>query len=517
MYTLRFPGAIPLLSRRTARAGQLLALLAALTACEEEQLAPSRSEPRSGTAERAVASAAGRPNIVVIMTDDQVVESMRVMPQTRGLIGSAGVTFDKSMVTYALCCPSRATFLTGQYPHNHGVRSNSRPEGGHAKLDHSNTLPVWLQGAGYVTGHVGKYLNGYGIVDSLEIPPGWTEWYAGTSGDEYNYYNYAVNENGTVVRYGATPDDYQADVYTGKALDFIHRRAPNAAAGTTPFFLFVTYLAPHNGGPVEPGDPSDPNLGTPVPAPRHKGRFAGEVLPASPAFNEADMSDKPVSMRNRALLTTTQVSEIREAYRQRLESLLAVDEGVARIIGALQNDGVLDNTLVIFTSDNGYFHGEHRLLSGKTLPYEPAVKVPLLIRGPGTAPGRRVSALVANIDLAPTIVEAAGVTARRTMDGRSLWPFLSGGQTAWSSGTGPRHVLVEDSPSGGKASIFWSIKRGKYVYTEYANGDRELYDLLADSAQVTSRHASQAYAKIRRKLANRLAAMKTCSGPTACW
>ena len=512
MYALRFAGAISLLFRATAPTAQFLALLASLTACQVENLAPSRPEPRSGMAERPVASAAGRPNIVVIMTDDQTVESMRVMPQTRDLIGSAGVTFDNNMVTYALCCPSRATFLTGQYPHNHGVRSNAPPDGGHTKLDHSNTLPLWLQGAGYVTGHIGKYLNGYGQVDTLEIPPGWTEWYAGTGGSEYRYYDYRLNENGTVVSYRATPEDYQSDVYTGKALDFIHRRAPDAVAGTTPFFLFVTYLAPHAGGPVEPGDPT---LGTPVPAPRHKGRFAGELLPATPAFNEADMSDKPASMRSRASLTPTQVSEIREAYRQRLESLLAVDEGVARIIGALQDDGVLDNTLVIFTSDNGFFQGEHRLSSGKILPYEPAVKVPLLIRGPGAAPGHRVSALVANIDLAPTIVEVAGATAGRTMDGRSLSPFLSGGQATWL--VGPRHVLVEDSPRGTAKTVFWSIKRGKYVYTEYANGNRELYDLATDSAQVTSRHASSTYAKVRGQLAARLAAMKTCSGPTACW
>jgi arylsulfatase A-like enzyme len=510
MYALRFPGAISLLSRFIARAGPLLALVGGLLACAEEQLAPSPTGPPSGTAKQAVASAAGRPNIVVIMTDDQTVESMRVMRQTRRLIGSAGVTFSNNVVTYALCCPSLATFVTGQYPHNHGVRSNAPPDGGHTKLDHSNTLPLWLQGAGYVTGHVGKYLNGYGKVDTLEIPPGWTEWYAGIGESAFDYYNYLVNENGTVVSYGSTPDQYQSDVYTDKTLDFIHRRAPDA--GETPFFLFVTYLAPHWGDPIEPGDPT---MGTPVPAPRHKGRFAGEVLPASPAFNEADMSDKPASMRSRALLTPTQVSEIREAYRQRLESLLAVDEGVARIIGALQDEGVLQNTLVIFTADNGWFQGEHRVNFGKVLPYEPAVKVPLLIRGPGIAPGRRVSAMVANIDLPPTIVQAAGATARRTMDGRSLWPFLSGGQTTWSDGA--RHVLVEDSPRGNASTVFWSIKRGKYVYTEYANGDRELYDLVADSAQVASRHASSTYANVRRQLATRLAAMKTCKGPTACW
>jgi N-acetylglucosamine-6-sulfatase len=491
--------------------------MAALAACSPDPAptAPRGSAPGAGgaVARESTTRAAGRPNVVVIMSDDQTMEEMRVMPRTRSVVGASGVTFSNNVVTYALCCPSRATFLTGQYPHNHGVRSNGLPDGGYTRLDHSNTLARWLQEAGYVTGHIGKYLNGYGEVDTLAIPAGYSEWHASIGQSAYRYYNYLVNENGTLVSYGSSPGQYQSDVYTAKALDFIGRRGPAAAVGGPPFFLFVTYLAPHWGNPIEPGDPS---LQTPVPAPRHKGRFAGEVLPRSPAFNEANMTDKPASMRTRAGLTPTQVRELGEAYRQRLESLLAVDEGVDRIISALEDAGVLPNTLVIFTSDNGWFQGEHRVGFGKILPYEPAVKVPLLVRGPGVLPGRLVSAPVANIDLAPTIVAAAAGRARRTMDGRSLWPLLQG-QTTWSTANGPRHLLVEDSPRGGAASVFWSIRRGKYVYTEYANGDRELYDLSIDPAQVASRHTDFGYANVRRGLASRLAAMKSCSGPTACW
>lgn len=509
MHPLQIPVATCPLSRRPTRVGLLLALVAGPTACVQEQV----SGPSPETVEQAVSSAEGRPNVVVVMTDDQDLESIRVMPQTLSRLGSAGVTFDNSVVTYSLCCPSRATFLTGQYSHNHGVRSNNPPDGGYAKLDHTNTLPLWLEEAGYATVHIGKYLNGYGEVDTLEIPPGWTEWYGAIGKSAYNFFGFLVNENGTKVQYANTPDKYQTDVYTDLAVDFIGRRAPDPVTGVTqPFFLYLNYLAPHWGKPTEPGDPA---IDTPAPAPRHKGWFAGAVMPASPAFNEANMTDKPASMRNRKLLTPTQVSGIREAYRQRLESLLAVDEGVARIIEALEAEGVLQNTLVIFTSDNGWFQGEHRIGFGKTLPYEPAVKVPLLIYGPGITPGRRISAMVANIDLAPTIVEAAGATAALTMDGRSLWPFLSGGQTAWP--ITPRHVLVEDSPSGSAASVFWSIKRGRWVYTEYANGDRELYDLVSDSAQVASRHLDSRYTSVRRQLAEKLAAMKTCIGPTACW
>jgi N-acetylglucosamine-6-sulfatase len=459
------------------------------------------------------AIAAGRPNVVVIMSDDQTMADMRGMPQTQALIGAAGMTFRKNVVTFPVCCPSRATFLTGQYPHNHGVRGNTPPDGGYRKLDARNTLPVWLQAAGYVTGHIGKYLNGYGEVDSLEVPPGYTEWYGALGESAYNYYDYFVNERGAVVHHGSTPDQYQADVYTAKAADFIRRRGRVAAAGGKPFFLFVTYLAPHWGGPVEAGDPGW--LQTPVAAPRHQGLFGGEVLPASPAFNEADLSDKPLSMQRRQLLTTGQISDLQLAYRQRLQALQAVDEGVARIIGALQAAGVLQNTLVLYTSDNGWFQGEHRIGFGKILPYEPAVKVPLLIRGPGVVAGRTNSAAVANVDLAPTIVATAGAQARRLMDGRSLWPLLHG-QANWGTTPG-RSVMVEDSPSGGAATVFWSIRQGTYVYTAYNNGDEELYDLSVDSAEVASRHADPAYAAIRRGLATRLKAMKTCAGPTSCW
>jgi arylsulfatase A-like enzyme len=472
----------------------------------------SESKPDPGS-ETVLASAVGRPNIVVIMSDDQTVEEMRVMPQTRSLIGAAGTTFRNSMVTYSLCCPSRATFLTGQYPHNHGVRSNGGTDGGYKKLDHTNTLPVWLQQAGYVTGHIGKYLNGYGEVDSTAIPPGYTEWYGALGKSAYLYYNYKVNQNGTVVSHGNSADQYQSDFYTRKAVDFITRRGRTAAAGGKPFFLFVTYLAPHWAHSAEGNEGT--TIQTALPAPRHKGRFAAEVLPKSPAFDEADMTDKPASMRSRPPLTSTQKSDLQKAYRLRLESLLAVDEGVGSIIKALQNVGVLQNTLVIYTSDNGWFQGEHRIEFGKILPYEPAVRVPLLIRGPGVAAGRQNSAFVANVDLAPTIVATAGATARRLMDGRSLWPLLQG-QPSWGTSSG-RYVMLEDSPLGGAATVFWSIRQGRYVYTEYNNGDRELYDLGLDSAEVASRHADPAYATIRTRLAEHLAAMRTCAGPTSCW
>ena len=440
------------------------------------------------------AAPAARPNVVVIMTDDQTLESVRVMTNVRRLLGAQGTTFANSLVSFSLCCPSRATFLTGQYNHNNTVMGNAAPEGGYYKLDSSNTLPVWLQRAGYYTAHVGKYLNQYGTRNPTEVPPGWSEWRGSVDPTTYRFYGYRLNEGGTVREYAG----YQTDVYTEKALDLIRRRAPQAQ----PFFLSLAYLAPHSGGPREPGDPQ---MATPVPAPRHRDRFASEALPAPPSFNEADVSDKPAGIRGRPVLPPRRVTQIREMYQQRLESLLAIDEGVERIVSQLQAVGELDDTLVIFTTDNGFFHGEHRVPNGKVLHYEPSSRIPLILRGPGVPRGRTLTQLVANVDLAPTIVDAANATPGRRLDGRSLLPLLRDPGSSWG-----RDVLLQRG--GAAAQVFQAIRTPRYKYIEYGNGDRELYDLAADPNELQSRHADPALAALRAELARRLAALRRCAG-----
>jgi N-acetylglucosamine-6-sulfatase len=441
------------------------------------------------------AGAAARPNVLVIMTDDQTVESVRVMTNVKRLLRDRGATFRSSFVTYALCCPSRATFLTGQYAHNHGVLGNSPPNGGYAKLDHTNTLPVWLQDAGYYTAHLGKYLNGYGRADPREIPPGYDEWRGSVDPSTYRFYGYTLNENGRLTTYERT---YQTDLYARKAARIIRQRAPRAQ----PFFLWVAFLAPHSGGPREPNDPA--GQATPVPAPRHRRAFDSAPLPRPPGFNERNVSDKPVGIRNRPLLGPRRIRRIRENYRQRLESLLAVDEAVARLVTTLRRTGELDDTLVIFTSDNGFFHGEHRVPAGKVLPYEPSIRVPLIMRGPGIPAGRRVGQRVANIDLAPTIVDAAGATPGRVLDGRSLLPVIARPNVPLG-----RDLLVERGPGAG---TFTALRAPNYFYAEYGNGERELYDLVRDPYELRSRHANPAYATVREDLAERLAHLRTCSG-----
>ncbi|MGH3028971.1 MAG: sulfatase family protein, partial [Gaiellaceae bacterium] len=371
-------------------------------------LLPGATVAAGADAAQPAPAAQASPNVVVIMTDDQTVESMRVMTNVRRLLRDRGATFSQSFVTFALCCPSRATFLTGQYAHNHGVLGNAPPTGGYAKLDHTNTLPVWLQQAGYYTAHLGKYLNGYGRTDPREIPPCYDEWRGSVDPSTYRFYDYTLNENGTLNTYGRV---YQTDLYARKAVNIINRRAPQAQ----PFFLSVAFLAPHSGGPREPDDPV--GQATPVPAPRHRNDFASAPLPRPPGFNERNVSDKPVGIRNRPLLGPARIAKIRENYQQRLESILAVDEAVARIVAALRSTGELDETLIVFTSDNGFFHGEHRVPAGKVLVYEPSVRVPLIIRGPSVPAGARRSSLVANIDLAPTILDAANARPGRRQDG----------------------------------------------------------------------------------------------------
>jgi N-acetylglucosamine-6-sulfatase len=436
-----------------------------------------------------------RPNVVVIMTDDQTVESLRVMTNVTRILRDRGTAFANSFTTFSLCCPSRATFLTGQYAHNHGVMSNTQPAGGYARLNHRNTLPVWLQAAGYYTAHVGKYLNGYGRANALEIPPGYDDWHGSVDPSTYSFYGYRLNENGTLRTYGR---GYQTDVYARKAARIITRQAPSA----DPFFLWVAFLAPHSGGPREPGDPV--GQGTPVPAPRHRNAFASEPLPRPPGFNERDVSDKPFSIRRRPRLTPTRIRKIRENYQQRLESLLAVDEAVGRIVAALSASGELSRTLVIFTSDNGFFHGEHRVPTGKVLLYEPSIRVPLILRGPGVPAGRRLTQHVANIDLAPTIVDAANASAGRVMDGRSLLPLVRNPGLRLG-----RDLLIERGPGAGD---FRALRAPRYLFAAYANGERELYDLARDRYQLESRHARPSYRAVRRDLARRLAWLRTCSG-----
>jgi arylsulfatase A-like enzyme len=453
--------------------------------------------PGAGPATTSQAAAAQlRPNVLVIETDDQTVESMRIMDNVNSLIAAQGATFTNSFVNFSLCCPSRATFLTGQYAHNHDVWSNAPPTGGFQTfeaLHGKNNLAVWLQRAGYFTGMIGKYLNQYS--NSPGVPPGWSDWHAAAPNDQ-GVYNYTINNNGTLVHYGTDPSDFKQDVLTGMAVDFVNRQAPRRK----PFFLWLTYTAPHIGGPDPNPQPPSDCANAPKPAPRHAHAFDAEPLPQPPNFNEADVSDKPAAIRNLPLLSSSQIADIQREYRCQLESLLSIDEGVNTVVNALRQSGALDNTLVIYTSDNGYFNGEHRIPMGKQRVYEEDVRVPLLMRGPGIPEGEDVNDLVINADLAPTIVDAANAKPGLVMDGRSLIPVAQ--QPGIEAG---RQLLVEQ-PN------FSAIRTARYMYAEYNTGEKELYDLRFDPFELQSRQKDVAYATVKSVLANRLHKLETCSG-----
>ncbi|MFL5980663.1 MAG: sulfatase [Gaiellaceae bacterium] len=445
---------------------------------------------------------APRPNIVVVWTDDQTLEEMRFLPKTQALIGREGVTFTNYFDSFSLCCPARATFLTGQYSHSNGVEGNMLPNGGYYKLDSTRTLPVWLQRAGYYTALVGKYLNQYGTRNQTEVPPGWSEWHGAVDPTTYRYFNYTLNENGRLQTYCASPAAgcYSTDVYAQKAVDVIRRVAPS----TKPFFLWVTPLAPHSGQPRDPDDPA--NLATPSPAPRYANRYAEEPLPMPPSFNEADVADKPRGIRNRALLGPVRINAIRESYQQRAESLLAVDDMVEQIVAALRASGELGKTLLMFSSDNGFFHGEHRVPNGKVLLYEPSIHLPLLMRGPGVPRGQKRTQLAVSADWAPTILAAARASASgRVLDGTSLWPLIRDRGKELG-----RDLVLENGP--GAANSFKGLRTLHYKYAEYANGDRELYDLVRDPYELTNVASDSRYAATSVILATRLTRLRNCHG-----
>lgn len=463
-----------------------------------------------------------RPNIIVIMTDDQDTATMSRLHNVQSLLIDKGITYKTNIVTYSKCCPSRASFVTGQYPHNNGVEANSLPLGSYAKLDNSNTMSLWLQNTGYYTGHIGKYLNHYGeqdtnLTDDLEawqeIPAGYSEWYGTLDPGTYYYYNYSMNENGRLVQYGNDPADYQTDVLAAKATDFIRRRANST--DDKPFFLIVTPLAPHH-TPAQP-------LG-PIPSPKYEGIFSHVSLPKPPGFNEADMSDKPPFMQKLPLLTNDDVRDMTTWYQHRLESLMSVDDMVEGVVDTLQETGQLSNTYIIFTSDNGWMQGEHRVFYGKEFAYEPSIRVPLVIRGPNIQNGGRiVKDLVTNIDLAPTIVELSGATPLKTMDGISLVPSFTGGALPQRSGVevecrdlfGPPRGDAEGGmePENGLPTLdYYAIRTGQYIYVKYTSGDEELYDLRIDPYELRNMAADPWYKNIKNNLEADLNRLKSCSG-----
>lgn len=436
------------------------------------------------------------PNVVLITADDQTLMEMRWLPQTRRLLGRAGVTFSRMVAPHPNCCPSRVQILTGQYAHNNGVRTNSPPWGGHEGFDPSNALPVWLQRAGYATAFVGKYLHGYDQDDGPEV--GWDRWrpIVGVLSDYQSFLQY---DDGELVQFG--PEDYYTDVVAEQSRQLVR----DLHAGDRPFFLWSSFLAPHG---TCRGSSERTCSGPPPAADRHADILGDVRLPVldSPSFNERDVSDKPPD----SLDAPVSPSEQQHLFTQRIRTLAALDEAVVGIVAELELTGELANTVLLFTSDNGYLFGEHRITE-KNVPYEEAVRVPLLVRGPGIPAGERRSQTVAMIDLAPTIARLAGATPRRRIDGIDLAPYLLADRPQRD-----RALLLQAGSRARVESRAWNyraLRTDRYTLVRWQSPRFwELYDRRLDPWQLHNVHDNPRYAQVRHLLHRHFVRMLDCRG-----
>src|SRR5919107_2202310 len=422
------------------------------------------------TPSREAQAITAKPNIVFILADDMRKDDLTYMPKTRSLLGNGGMTFSNAYVSNSLCCPSRATIMRGQYAHNTGVWDNvNDTDGGwqgyksnNGNNETDNIATRLRNDAGYRTALIGKYLNGYN--NTTYKPPGWDKWFATFT---FDYFNYDVNNNGTIKHFGTTDSAYLTDVLRKQTESFIDA----SVAKRKPFFAYVTPLAPH-----APAQPASRDLHT----------YDGVKAPQLDSFNDAEVSDKPPWIQSLPILTSTQIADLDKRHEKRVETLQALDDLVEGVVNKLQGSGQLSNTYIVFTSDNGYHSGEHRIIHGKGRPYEEDNHMPLLIRGPGVAAGSSTDKLVLNTDYFPTFTELAGIQSPSYVEGRSLQPLLTGTATVlnWR-----RAILLEahQSKQGGETPTYSGILTNSgSKYIEYEGGVREFYDLGADPSELTN-------------------------------
>ncbi|MBK5232588.1 MAG: sulfatase [Thermoleophilia bacterium] len=494
---------------------------------------------------------ASRPNIVVIQTDDQSPRTAKatyrgksgrshlVMPNTVRKIFRGGTEFTNQYATTPVCSPSRASMLTGQYPQNDKLTGNSGAHGGWEGWQNSpgytQNLPVTLQNAGYRTAHVGKFVNGYydGENDRVDttVPPGWDNWFTTAYLPGTRYYGYPVSHNGQALppfgnaNYKSNGPGIDPKSCTAKLLTKLHAsRKCNYLTDVmaheaveeirkskgSPFYLQVDFQGPH-------GDIKGPE--GPQPATRHLGSASRTPLPRPKNFNEADTSDKPALLRDRApkRMTKKDIGHLRDAYRKQLESLRSVDDGVGAILKTLRRTGELDNTYIFFMSDHGYYLGEHRYADGKFMPYDESATVAMAVRGPGVPSGGHTGEITGNIDIAPTALQLAGATPDYDFDGRSLEPFWKHPKRTTRRPIGIALGLlphVAPAATSAKAPIlnYRGFRVGPYKYVEYEAGGAELYDLKRDPFEMNNRIGSARYSAVRAYMKEHLPDVAACKG-----
>jgi N-acetylglucosamine-6-sulfatase len=512
--------------------------------------------PAAASARPASAAKDGRPNILVVMTDDQAAADLAKMPNVHKLLAKQGTSFTNAVDSFPLCCPSRATFITGQYAHNHGVVGNFYPYGWYGMKDRANILPRWMQKAGYRTALIGKWLNGYGAVDAHgEVPKGFDIWRGLLDASAYDYYNFVMNRDGKLKTWGDAvfarglvtfsnievtpnpaglagvfaklkevfgdppytywgkedPKDYSPDV-TGKETEKLVGAERHSKK---PFFIWWAPAAPHR------EDVATTLMGRPGrdprPAPRYAQRSSGFKLPRGKSFNEADVSDKASDTTSHTpLLTDKQIAQLQLDYEGRIGSLLAVDDHVKKLMATLKRTHQDKNTLVVFVSDNGWLQGQHRIPGDKFLPYEESLRVPFILRGPGVPAGATVRNQVSNIDFAATLLDVARARPGRAQDGVSLLPTLRNPKRQPNRIVeieAPRPLFEQNVPVNAWDRPWKGVRTDRYTYVVYKeSGDIELYDRKKDPAELQSVAADPAYAKVKARLAADLARLDRCKG-----
>lgn len=424
------------------------------------------------------------PNIILFIADDMAFEQIARMPQLFTKLSSTGVLFTNAFVAQALCQPARATFLSGQYSHNHGIVRNGTA---YTTADHSLLLPARLQAAGYQTSHIGKFWNTYVISDA--IPSGWNDWHAMVP----TYYSYSVNDNGVVTSKGTAAADYNTTVVSSKAVTAV-------GSLTQPFFLQIGFKPPHSdGSPL-----------TAIPHPDYSGAIStSKTAPRNINFN-ASVTGKPDYISSLSELSASSIDGIDAFWRGQTEMVFSMDRAIQAIVEALVTAG-RTNTVMIFVSDNGYMHGEHRIPNQKIVPYEESIHIPLIISGPSTyvAQDKVCNHIVSHVDIAATIYELAGATSSLTVDGVSLASLMAEphGEPVRSS------LLVEWLGTGEDNTPIYRCLRGRqYKYTEYETDEVELYDMVSDPFELDNRAGESALSDVQSEMAETLSLLSTCTG-----
>jgi arylsulfatase A-like enzyme len=445
---------------------------------------------------RARAKSDTRPNIVVIVVDDLRYDEYGAgghpyleTPNVDTLAVS-GATFTQAYHVTPLCSPNRASILTGEYSSRHGIIDNTSRSWASHRL---RTFAPILQRAGYETAHIGKWHMG----NDPTPRPGYDHWISfagqGSSRDPTLY------EDGRLHKVAG----YTTDLFTDRAIAFATRPR------TKPFMLFLGHKAVHPDVQQLDDGTTDPatDLGF-IPAERHRGRYAGKKFPRrrSVGFTQAVRENKPViaaaldarntpEMRNKFGATEAVTSD--EEIQARAEMMLAVDEGLGRLVEALRSSGQLENTMIVFMSDNGSFFGEHGLGVERRMPYEESIRSPLIVSHPATiAPITTIPLFALSIDIAPTLIEIAGAPVPETVQGRSLVPLLRRDPPGdWRNA-----FLVEyhahENPMPWTANLgYRALREGRYKYIHWTHdpGAAELYDLEADPLEEHNRAKSRSF------------------------